>query len=144
MNIMYDLTKHSNSGAKPDWRHAETFENRVLVAGAFLEIEAGGCPTYRWPRADEIYAPALIRPRVCCCIVIANADCACSIGRGHDLASNQAPFKKGGLEGIACACVKIPRKLGIKSASRQKILVDKKYNGSFKSTIVLRFSYLRP
>ncbi len=32
------------------------------------------------------------------------------------VASNQAPFKKGGLEGIACACVKIPRKLGIKSA----------------------------
>ncbi len=26
----------------------------------------------------------------------------------------------------------------------KKCLVDKKYNGSFKSTIVLRFSYLRP
>ncbi len=21
--------------------------------GAFLEIEAGGCPTYRWPRAQQ-------------------------------------------------------------------------------------------
>ncbi len=30
MNIMYDLIKHSNSGAKPDWRHAETFENSLL------------------------------------------------------------------------------------------------------------------
>ncbi len=56
--------------------------------GAFLEIEAGGCPRYRCPRAlraDEIHALALVRPRVFCCIVIANADCACSIGRGRDL-----------------------------------------------------------
>ncbi len=30
------------------------------------------------------------------------------------VASNQAPSKEGGLEGIACACVKIPRKLGDK------------------------------
>ncbi len=40
------------------------------VAGAFLEIEAGGCRRQRCPRAvraDEIYAPALIKPRVCCC-----------------------------------------------------------------------------
>ncbi len=51
----------------------------LYFTGAFLEIEAGAA------RADEIYAPALIKPRVCCCIVIANADCACSNGRGHDL-----------------------------------------------------------
>ncbi len=38
-------------------------------AGAFLEIEAGGCRRQRCPcaqRAAEIYAPALIKPRVCC------------------------------------------------------------------------------
>ncbi len=72
--------------------NVSSLSDSILIAtlspGAFLEIEAGGCPRQRCPRAvraDEIYAPALIRPRVCCCIVIANADCACSIGRGHDL-----------------------------------------------------------
>ncbi len=55
----------------------------MALTGAFLEIEAGGAQCT--DGAAGIYAPALIRPRVCCCIVIANADCACSIGRGHDL-----------------------------------------------------------
>ncbi len=36
MNIMYDLTKYSNSGAKPDWRHAETFENSLLVVYNYM------------------------------------------------------------------------------------------------------------
>ncbi len=46
-----------------------------------------------------------------------------------DEASNQAPFKKGGPG---------------RETWDKKCLLDKKYNGSFKSTIVLRFSYLRP
>ncbi len=61
--------------------------NSTSKAGAFLEIEAGGCRRQRCPRAvraDEIYAPALINPVFVVATVISNADCACSIGRGHD------------------------------------------------------------
>ena len=64
---------------------AVTMDTRMYtVAGAFLEIEAGGAQCTDG-RAAEIYAPALIRPHVFCCTVVANADCACSIGRGRDL-----------------------------------------------------------
>ncbi len=59
---------------------------------AFPEIEAEGSWSVQiaaGARATEIYAPALIRQRVFWCIVIANADCACSIGRGLDLYSKE-------------------------------------------------------
>ena len=61
----------------------------IPTPGAFLEIEAGGAQGRRG--GAQIYAPALIRPRVFRCIVIANADCACSIGRGHELTPNKGP-----------------------------------------------------
>ncbi len=58
------------------------------LTGAFLEIEVGGCSmsngAVRTARGQNLH-PALIRPCVFRSIVIANADCACSIGRGHDL-----------------------------------------------------------
>ncbi len=76
---LISLRKHINYSI---YEAREALETAfILLTGEFLEIEAGGCPRYRWPRAI-IYAPALIRPRVYCCI---NADCACSIGRGHDM-----------------------------------------------------------
>ena len=63
------------------------------------------------------------------------------------LASNQAPSKKGGWKGLHAHASKFPENLGIwilfvnlLGPYIKKCLVDKKYNGSFKSTIVLRFS----
>ncbi len=38
----------------------------IEYPGAFLEIEAGGCRSQRCQRAGEIYAPPLIKLRVCC------------------------------------------------------------------------------
>ncbi len=55
------------------------------------------------------------------------------------LASNQAPSKE---LGPGRDCMRMRQ--NSQKTWDKKCLVDKKYNGSFKSTIVLRFSYLRP